>query len=230
MSLPISLTGLQVTISEADCKFSFSPSEETDNSNILDSDESYKDCEMIDLTDQDLFDFHTSGSFLKTYLLALSNSLPNWIEFYASDESSLRIDNVKSDIVYGDEIKDNEWCAGVPVQDKHLYNVFRLDTSFRLRIFSQYIELGQPLKDSQFCFITDLSTNAAGSFYLMVPEDSRSFLESVGVFQELRETYGLKILPRGIGLSVVNKGQPTELELWNGDTMFETSYVCYLIC
>jgi hypothetical protein len=59
----------------------------------------------------------------------------------------------------------------------------------------------------------------------MVPEESRGILETVNMFKLLKKENDLTIHPRGIGISIVNginvHKDSTELQLWNGDAMFE---------
>ncbi|XP_053373366.1 uncharacterized protein LOC123544865 [Mercenaria mercenaria] len=220
MSLPLSLRGLKVVISEADCSFSYNIISSSSDDNVFESGDSSQDCRTFNLTDLDMYDFLSHGSFLRTYLVSLSTSLPNWIDFDKSSDSAVEIHDVKSDIIYGDTMKDTDWCNGAPVIHDHLYNVFRFDTVFSLSVLGEDVKIPLPAKGNKFCIIVDLSYHNESSFFLMIPEQSRSFLESINIFKQLKQKYGLRVLPRGIGLSVVSS-YSTELELWNGDTMFK---------
>ncbi|XP_060574162.1 uncharacterized protein LOC132731881, partial [Ruditapes philippinarum] len=225
LSLPLSIQGLEVTISSGKFSLNYGTKHNSSEGNIIRNSDTPADCKSFELVESDIFEFISAGSFLKTYLLNLFPALPNWIKFEKTRESILAIRDLKSDLVYGRHMEQTSWCEGAPVFDDHLYSVFRFGSSFSLEILGDMIKVPKILSGQKFCFIVDLCQSNGGSIFFMVPEESRGILETINMFKLLKEENDLTIHPRGIGISIDNginvHKDSTELQLWNGDKMFQ---------
>ncbi|XP_053408335.1 uncharacterized protein LOC123559761 [Mercenaria mercenaria] len=225
LSLPVSIQGLEVTVSSGKFQLSYGTKYNSSEGTIIKNDETPDNCKSFELVESDIFEFVSAGSFLKTYLLNLFPALPNWIKFEKTSESVLAIQDLKSDLVYGRHMEQTTWCEGAPVLEDHLYSVFRLGSTFSLEVMGDKIKVPNPLAGHKFCFIIDLCHSNGGSIFFMVPEESRDLLEGITVFKLLKQKNKLTIFPRGIGISIVNginvHHDTTELQLWNGDAMVQ---------
>lgn len=221
ITLPISIRGLRVTVSETHCSISHGADYTSGEGEIFTSEDTPKECLPYDFSESDVFDFISHGSFFKTYLISLGRVLPNWISFEVTSDSLLSIQDLKTDLMYGTEIKETPWCSDAPVLDDSLYNVFRFGSNFSISVQGEVIKLSLP-KSQKFCFITELCHGSECSLFLMIPEDSRRLLEGINVFQQLKQKYSLSITPKGIGLSLL-LNPTSDVQLWNGDTMFKYS-------
>lgn len=222
LSLPLSLRGVEVTVSPGNCRVSHTVDHNSDNAEIFASDQTLDSCKAKEFSESDIFDFISHESFFKTYLLSLSRSLPSWLTFNMSDASLLSIQDLKSDLMYGHAVKETAWCSDAAALDDHLYSVFRFDSSFLMDVLGEEIEMSLPDNGYKFCFITELCHESERNIFFVIPEDARIILEDINVFQQLKRKYSLSVLPKVIGFSVVND-PASEVELWNGDTMFRYS-------
>lgn len=187
------------------------------------------DCLSFDITSRDINDFISNVSFLKSFFDSIVANLPKWVKFAATDTSILNVQDVKSELVYGNKMDDVTWCNGAPVIPDHLYNVFLFDSNFFFSIYNNAIQLPKPLNGQRFCLIVDMCHHFAGkgSVFLMVPKESQDLLSHLEVFQRLHEKQNLLIKPRGIGVSLVNGIDVQQVRnvlqqrLWNGDHMFD---------
>ncbi|XP_053380098.1 uncharacterized protein LOC128548733 [Mercenaria mercenaria] len=163
-------------------------------------------------------------SFMKTFLLSLFPALPDWLRFEKSSTEILSVQDIKSDLIYGRNMDEISWCTGAPVLPDHLYTVFRFDTGFTLNVMGHQVDIPKPLNSRKFCLIVDLCHGYGGTVFLMIPKESRNFLLDLNIFQTLKEEQNIHILPRGIGISLVNginaNYHTLSDELWNGDLMF----------
>ncbi|XP_053397078.1 uncharacterized protein LOC128556350 [Mercenaria mercenaria] len=225
LSLPISIRGLEVMMSEGQFNLNHGTTYNTEDGSVFVSNETQPDCKSFELVESDIFDFISHGSFFRTLLVSLFPTLPNWISFDKSSDSVLSVQDMKSDLIYGKDMDEKEWCDGAPVKKDHLYTAFTFDSNFSLSVLGRDVKLPVPMKGNKFCVIVDLCHANGGSVFLMIPTASRKFLENVNIFQQLKQKYSLEILPRGIGISVVNginvHSHKSELKLWNGDTTFK---------
>jgi hypothetical protein len=224
LSLPISIRGFDVTFYNGKFDFKHGVEYGIEDGSVFVDKATSADCKPFKLIETDIFDFISHGSFFRTLLISLFPVLPDWISFDKTSNSVLEIVDMKSDLVYGKDIPDKEYCNGAPVIKTHLYTVFTFGSNFSLRVLGEEVRFPVPLKGNKFCMIVDLCHTNGGSFFLMIPAESRSILDNMNIFQQLKQKFGLEIFPRGIGLSVVNginvHRRATELQLWNGDASF----------
>lgn len=67
--------------------------------------------------------------------------------------------------------------------------------------------------------------------YLILPEGSRDLLDKFNFSRELFKDYGIRIRPKGIGLSLFKQidvqSISSELQLWNGDAVTTYPYAFF---
>ena len=224
LALPISLNGVEVVLGQDNFVINLGA-----NGNVPADGQPLPvtrtdDCISFLFTASDIFEFISSVSFLKSFFDRLIAALPPWLGFTSTEFSSIDVNDLKTDLVYGHAMDDVLWCKGAPVIPSHLYSVFRFSSEFTLSLYGNDVNIPKPLNGRKFCLIVDICHKYGGSIFLMIPPESRDLLSEFDLFKNLTTSQGLTIKPRGLGLSVV-KGvnvhyQETELELWNGDTFF----------
>ena len=226
LSLPISLNGIEVQQGERDFTI------RSRNTDIMQSDGHLLnhtrkiDCLEISFTANEILQFVTSNSFLKGYFEEFINALPNWIGFSSTQFSMLETTDTKTELVYGREIDTVETCKGAPVISSNLYSIFVFDSTFSMKLFENEVRFPKPLHGHKFCLVVDICHNNGGSVFFMVPEESRHILTQFEVFDNLQTNFGLLIIPRGVGFSLVKGIQvskDTGNMYWNGDSIFTYS-------
>ena len=141
------------------------------------AEETPSDCKSFELVASDIFDFISHGSFFRTLLVSLYPALPNWISFDKTTDSVLALQDMKSDLIYGKDMADVEWCDGAPTVSNHLYTVFTFDSNFSLSVLGEAIKVPVLLEGEKFCLIVDLCHANGGSVFLMIPPESKDILE-----------------------------------------------------
>ena len=224
ISLPFSLTGTEVLRQSDDFSMTIGSLKYTAPDGILISNGSMGNCWSFAVTPRDIHDFLTSMSFLKSFFDNLQNFLPDWLSFSHSGSSLLQLVDLRTELLHGADIATDPWCKGAPVLHTHLYSIFKFGGSMSVSVYGDRIQLPDPLAGEGFCFIVDICQDYGGSMFLMIPEESRDLLEKFEMFKHLKDSYDLEIRPRGIGLSLLRHinvhSQTTELQLWNGDRLF----------
>ena len=196
----------------------------TPSDGILMSNDSRPNCWSFSITPRDIHDFLTSMSFISSFFDNLQKFLPDWLSFSHDGNSLFMLSDLKTELKHGSDIVTDPWCKGAPVLSSHLYSIFKFGGSMSVSVYGDKIMLPNPLAGERFCFVVDICQDYGGSMFLMIPEQSRDLLEKFKIFKNLKNTYDLEIRPRGIGLSLLRHinvhSQTTELELWNGDRLF----------
>ncbi|MEW8544648.1 MAG: hypothetical protein AB2693_14050 [Candidatus Thiodiazotropha sp.] len=225
LSLPVALNGVKVKQGIQDFSVEVNNNHYTDTDGKPVHNRRTGNCFSFDFTSDDIFDFITHDSFLKTFVASIGVTLPDWLNFGRTNTSYLDINDLKTDLVYGEKVNSFPWCNGAPVLSDHLYSVFNFDSSFSLSIYNNRIELPKPLNNQKFCLIVDTCQNYGGSAFLIVPDESADILKRFAIFEMLYKTQDLLIKPRGIGISVVKginvKDSVNDIQLWNGDHIFQ---------
>lgn len=227
ISVPISLTGMNVisTGKNFDIVIGSLTYREEDGTAL--KDRHYHDCLLHSLTPKDIHDFVSSGSFLGTFFDRIQDKLPPWLRFSKSGVGLLSVTDLKTDLVYGQNIDSLPECIGAPVFKDRLYNVFRFGTDMSFSIYGNRIQVPAPLQGEKFCMIIDICHNTGGTIFLMIPEKSKHLLDKADYFIALAKK-GTRLRPKGIGLSLVNgikvNYKTSELNLWSGEEMFRYRY------
>jgi hypothetical protein len=226
LSVPISLTGIEVTVQNNEFALNYRVLHELIQGTITESGKADA-CESLDLIESDLFDFINMDSFMKTLLFSIKPAIPSWLRFERSGTEVLSIEDTNSILVYGRDMDDVLWCEGAPVISDHLYTVFKFSTGFNVSVLGNEVEM--PVASARrFCLIVDLCQNNGGTVFLMIPEGSRDMLLNIDLFKSLKNNQNLYIQPKGIGISHsngINASYHTLYgQLWNGNNMF-TPYV-----
>ena len=223
LAVPISISGLEIKMHHNDFTLNLHGHNYID---VIEANQKVanENCIRANLSVSDLFQFSSAGSFIKSVFNALFVILPSWIHFSAPVNNTLSIQDLHTDLVYGKDIDTIDWCAGAPVLPDHLYSIFRFGTDFRFSFYNTTVFMPKLLRGEKMCLIIDICQNLGGSFFLLFPKESRTFLTKLDIFQKLFSKQELRIFPKGIGLSF-NKGigvrhRSNDLELWNGDSFF----------
>ena len=224
LTVPVSLQGVEVTLTEGDFEIKLGAGKYPDNAGESVGNIRTEDCWQFDLTSKDIFNFVQASSFLRKYLYSLLETLPDWIKLQPTNDTVLDVQGLKSELIYGRDMEKIDWCRGAPVLTDHLYNVFLFDTSFAISIYDNPLTIPKPVSQKKFCLIVDLCHNYGGTVFLLIPKESQDKFSDVDVLKEIYEKNKVKILPRGVGLSVVrgvNVHQKTQsVQMWNGDHIF----------
>ena len=225
-ALPVSLTGSEIKSGLTDnfeSAIRGTGYDSTDGSELL----QYRTPNVTeyDITQTDINVFLSSGSFLSTYLKQLKEFLPHWINVNKIGSGLLSMIDVGTHLKYGRDIDSVSPCTKAPVFDDVLYNVFTFDVSIVISLYGDEAEMSTPNSGNKFCFITDIFNGGGASIYLMVPEETRDELSQLSVFEDLFEARSITVKPKGFGISL-SKGvnvhsHTTQVELWNGDHMFQ---------
>ncbi|CAC5372376.1 Signal peptide, CUB and EGF-like domain-containing protein 2,Fibrillin-2,Matrilin-2,Multiple epidermal growth factor-like domains protein 6 [Mytilus coruscus] len=100
---------------------------------------------------------------------------------------------------------------------------YRFGTEMSFSIYGDRIQVPAPLQGEKFCMIIDICHNIGGTIFLMIPEKLRNLLDKADYFIALAKK-GIRLRPKGIGLSLVNEikvnYKTSELNLWSGEEMF----------
>lgn len=225
LSLPVSMTGMELLKQDEDLTFTVGSLKYIRSDGVVASHDSRANCWSFEITPRDIHDFLTSFSFLKTLFEGLDKFLPHWLKFSNSGTSIFELVDMRTDLLHGYDLNNDAWCKGAPVQQSHLYSIFKFGGSMSISVYGNQINLPKPLDGKKMCFIVDICQDYGGSVFLMLPEESRDLLEKFEMFKTLKDSYGLQIRPQGIGLSITRginvHSQTTELQLWNGDDLFK---------
>lgn len=224
-SMPVSLSGLEVVTSNSGFQLVLGSLRFTESEGTQQYNRHTSQCFSFQVTPKDIHDFISSGSFLLSVFDDLYRKLPEWIRFSKTGTGLLSVTDLRTNLVSGSQIDNYHDCRGAPTKANHFYSVFRFGTKFALSIYGNQIQVPAPFLGKKFCIIIDVCQDNAGTVFLMVPPQSRGFLEKIEFFSNLASTVGLRMRPRGIGLSITNNinvhYRKTELRLWNGDNFFQ---------
>ncbi|CAG2197544.1 unnamed protein product [Mytilus edulis] len=96
-----------------------------------------------------------------------------------------------------------------------------------ITLFENEVHLPYPLAGNRFCLVVDICQDNGGTAFLIIPPESRDFLEKFDIFRSLKQSYGVIFKPHGIGLSLAKHIDVThskkEIIAWNGDNFFKYS-------
>ena len=227
ISVPFSLTGAEL-LKQSDAfsltvsSLKYTAKDGMKYTDKLSTSNSLKDdCLTLNTTSRDIHDFLKSNSFLKSYFANLLNKLPDWLSFSPAGNSLLQVSDLKTELMSGSDVANDPWCSGAPVVPTHLYSILKYDGSLSVSVYGDRVQLPSPLAGEKYCFIFDV---CQATLFLMLPKESRDLLEKFEVFKHMKSLYNIEIRPRGIGLSLgrhVNvHSQTREVQLWNGDRLF----------
>lgn len=227
LSIPLSLNGLKVALTEDsfDIVIGSLLYKEKDGTPL--NDRRYDDCFLFNLTPKDIHDFISSGSFLETLFDRIQDKLPFWLRLQKSGTGLISITDLKTELIYGQNVDRLPECIGAPVYKDRLYSVFRFGTEMSFSIYGNRIQIPAPLKGKKFCLIIDMCHKLGGTIFLMIPKESRNLLDKADYFNGLARN-GLRIRPKGIGMSLANdinvSYKKSEFKLWNGAEVFRYRY------
>lgn len=231
-SMPISISGLVVASTNAKYELFtgsvlYRDTDGTEKFNMHD-----ENCLFFHTTPNDIYNFVSSGSFLHTVFSSLQNTLPSWLQFSKSGVGLISVNDLKTYIVYGNKVDRIQECYGVPVFGDRLYSVFIFGSDMSLSLYGNRVYIPAPLENNKLCVIVDICQSMGGTIFVMFPEEIGRELSKVGIFNDLSSS-GLTLIPRGIGLSLVKDinvhYKTSQMELWNGDEMFNYRYENCLI-
>lgn len=224
VSLPVSISGMEIV--KTNDNFAIKTGSLTLNTKDGEEvgDERQNGCLKFEITPRDIHDFLTSLSFMKTVFQNLEKILPDWLKFTQSGTDILNVNDLYTELLQGDEIQTGI-CRGAPLYENRLYTVLKFGSSFSISLYGEQVALPKLTKNNQFCLIIDICQDYGGSLFLIIPTESRHFLNNFTIFSQMRRKYGIEIQPIGIGLSLLNhinvQASTTSLQLWNGDSVFD---------
>lgn len=226
VALPVSLTGVVIL----DSQNSFEIVTESGSLNPADGisygEKRTNSCLSFLPSSKNIRDFLLQNSFTATVFSQLEKVLPNWLKFYKSNRMVLGISDLTTSLQRGTEVQKG-LCKGAPLFSERLYSVFKFGTEFGLSVYGQQIVVPAPLNNKKFCIIVDVCQDYGGSIFLILPEESRDLLDSLTIFKTLSDQHGLKLLPRGLGISLLRHinvhSETKSLQMWNGDELFQYS-------
>ncbi|CAC5403143.1 unnamed protein product [Mytilus coruscus] len=224
-ALPVSISGLEVisTISNFELIFGSLKYSQADGTEL--TNRRNHTCFFFEITPRDVHAL--IASVVPTVFDKLYGVLPNWIRFSKSGTERLSITDLKTDLLNGEELRAISDCKGAPVYDGRLYSVFRFGTNMSITLFENEVHLPSPLAGNRFCLVVDICQNNGGTAFLLIPPESRSFLEKFDFFKSLHQSYGVIFRPYGVGLSLTKNIDVThskkQIMAWNGDNFFQYS-------
>jgi len=227
LSIPLSLTGATATDMTHDIKVVSDVNSYSESDGIQLDQISRSNCIASNVTLTDIRELLTSNSFLNSFFYGLESILPIWFKV-SSSGSTITLTDMTVDLVLGQEVQDDVWCKGAPLYIDHLYAVLKVDSDLSLSFYGQNFTIPTAV-NQKFCFIIDISKDSYGTVFLMLPESSRSVFDSFEAFRHLYETQGIRIKPRGIGVSVQHNiqiaRQSQAQQLWGGDEMLRQAHL-----
>lgn len=229
LAMPLSITGLEVFKNDDDISVISGSLSLNPNLGVLYGENRTHDCWSFDITPRDIYDL--LSVYIKTFMETMDSFLPGWLRFSNDGSHVIGLTDFHADLLKGKDIQHG-MCGGAPLLDNNLYTVLRLGSGFNLSFYGQEVTLPAPLNNEQFCFIIDICQDYGGSLYLILPEESRDLLDKFNFSRDLFEDYGIRIRPKGIGLSLLKQinvhSRFSELQLWNGDAVATYPYVGYI--
>lgn len=231
LAMPLSITGLAVFKNDDDISVIAGSLSLNPNQGVLYGENRTHECLSFDITPRDIHDL--LSVYIKTFMKTLDSILPGWLSFSDDGSRIIGLTDFHADLLRGRDIQ-NGMCGGAPLVDDNLYTVLQLGSSFNLSFYGEEITLPAPLNNEQFCFIIDICQDYGGSFYLILPEESRDLFDKFNFSRDLFKDYGIRIRPKGIGLSLFKHIDvlpiSSELQLWNGDAVTTYQYAFFFIC
>lgn len=233
IALPVSLTGAEIVDTHFNFQIivgslSLQPADGTPYGK-----KRSQQCFSFVLTPKYVRDFLSQNSFFATVVNQLQKMLPDWLKFHQSNSVLLGINDVNTALLQGSEIENDE-CRGAPLFSERMYSVFKFGTDFGLSVYGQQVRLPKQIDNKKVCIIVDICQDFGGSVFLILPDESRDLFDNLTIFKMLSEKQGLKIRPKGLGVSLLRhinvSTDKTALQMWNGDTLFTYPYVEYFIC
>lgn len=222
-SFPVSISGLEVISTNSNFELVFGSLKYYVVNGIELYNRRNHTCFFFETTPRDVHAL--IASFVPTAFDKLYGVLPNWIRFSESGTRGLSITDLKTDLVKGEELRSISDCKGAPVYDGRLYSVFRFGTNMSITLFENKVNLPVPLVGNKFCLVVDICEDNGGTAFLLIPPESRSFLEKFDIFKTLKQNNGVIFRPYGIGLSLTKNIDVTQSKkqiiAWNGDNFFQ---------
>ncbi|XP_060569041.1 uncharacterized protein LOC132727520 [Ruditapes philippinarum] len=221
--LPVSLTGIRVEQSSNNFAIVTGSLALHDIDGVAIGNERKVDCFSFTTTPRDIHDFLMSSSFLKSVFNSLENILPDWLRFSQTGTDILSINDLQTELLRGNEIQTGP-CQGAPLYEHHLYTVLKFGSSFSINLYGDEILIPRLNKNTQFCLIIDICQHYGGSWFLIIPDESRDIFKNFRMIDIFRQSYGLDVRPYGIGLSLLNlinvPNHGKSHKLWRGDSYF----------
>lgn len=222
-SFPVSISGLEVISTNSNFELIFGSMKYSKVNGIELYNRRNHTCFFFETTPRDVHAL--IASFVPTVFDKLYGVLPNWVRFSESGTKGLSITDLKTDLLTGEELRIFSDCKGAPVYDGRLYSVFRFGTNMSITLFENKIHLPSPLAGNRFCLVVDICQDNGGTAFLLIPPESRNFLEKFDIFKSLHQNNGVIIRPYGVGLSLAKNIDVThskkEVIAWNGDNFFQ---------
>lgn len=226
LAIPVSITGIQVEQKNTSFRLVSGVLEIDSKDGNPHGNHRESGCWEFKTTPRSIYYLLANNSFIKTFFEEIENLLPDWLTFSPDGDVTFNVNDLQTELTNGADIQQGE-CRGAPLFPDHTYTMLKFGKSFSMSLYGQDIKLSS--LNSSFCIIIDICQDLGGSVFVILPEDSRNMSDSFDIMESLIDKFGFRIRPVGFGLSLAKQlnvhAQTTELQMWNGDHLFQYQYV-----
>ena len=174
-------------------------------------------CDIEKLTVVDVQKFLDYESLAHTYLHHAMSLIPGWLELTAMQSN--RIHNINSymtQIVYPDDLKALEACNHLTALSDGVFSVLLYSGSLKIKLSK---EVKQIQSNAPICFATNLCKGSSSPFYMTIPEEIQSTIESFEFMSDLRSKGWIINISNVIisnSLLKTMTDDVLESQIWNG--------------
>ena len=237
LSLPLSITGIKVTLSENSLATELpqSPSSSTctpcdaNQNNVADPTKrflpEYETCYYYNSTTADLEDFLTSRSLGTTYLNRVDAILPPWIIITLSSSGNnlnFNIDDYSGSLAVPADLTGIPGCAEIVADEPGLYSVLRYGRSLVSFISGLPLFYRPSLLDAPLCFAVNLCKGTSSPVFAQLPPSVQTNIKSL-LFLRQYVARGWKFTIHSAAIFNTPKSILVNSTYWNGSALYQPS-------
>ena len=224
--MPIAIAGAKVRLRKSDVILSGLSKDEFDSDCNKCSDgssDTSTQCNALPISLNDVQSFLCHEALASTYFHYSSRLIPKWLKLNAL--SSNRTHDMHSyvvDLVSSDYLKSVGECSELTTVTDGLYSVMLYGGSLRIKVDKETVHL-QSNGSSAFCFAVNLCEGTSSGFYIGVPDEIQTLLQSLEFIRNLRDK-GWTITVNSLVISDSSKKMKSDamapILYWNGKEFF----------
>ena len=236
LSLPLSITGIKVTLSENSLVTELPESPSSSTCTPCDANEDkiadptkpfppeYEKCYYYNFTIVDFEDLLTSRSLGNTYFNRVGAILPLWIRIIQAPENnpSFNIDDYSGSLVVPADLTGIPGCAEIVADEPGLYSVLRYGRSLASFISGLPLFYHPSPSDAPLCFAVNLCKGTSSPLFVQIAPSVQTNIKSL-LFLRQYVARGWEFTIPSAAIFNTPKSIVVTNTYWNGSALYEPS-------
>ena len=235
LSLPLSITGIKVTLSQNSLVTELPQSSSSSTCTPCDANQNniadptrplppeYENCYYYNFTIVDFEDLLTSHSLGTTYLNRVGDILPLWITITPNyDRKPFNVDDYSSSLVVPADLAGIPGCGEIAADEPGLYSVLRYGRSLVSILSGQPLFYSPGPSDEPLCFAVNLCKGTSSPVYVQLAPSLQTNIKSLSFLRQY--------VARGWDFTIASatifntpKSMSVTTTYWNGSALYQPS-------